>query len=242
MADQSSALATHVDKWHQRQPEMAVAEVFVPAAQRPLFRAWGALGNELLEACFEVADAGVARTKLAWWVQDLSAGEGARHPLARALRAAGAGEVPATLWRDFLLHATPLCAVAPESDDSDVDADLERLRPLAQALAVIEASVLGVAVDASADALAVHLYARRHLWRQSTADAALRPRAQRLLERFTVGGSSVLAACRARADRRRLRRLARHGDPQRARERSHWQTLWDSWRAAGAVARARGRA
>ncbi|MCX7041417.1 MAG: hypothetical protein NT117_01745, partial [Gammaproteobacteria bacterium] len=65
------AAAHFVGKWLQREPEMVFAEVFCPAADKPAFRAWGALLHELRESLFELSDPGVARIKTAWWAEEL---------------------------------------------------------------------------------------------------------------------------------------------------------------------------
>ena len=76
-----------VAKWHRREPEMALAEVFCPAATRARFRAWGALVTELREAVFELSDPRVTAVKAPWWAEELlrfAEGLG-RHPLAADL-------------------------------------------------------------------------------------------------------------------------------------------------------------
>ena len=96
-----------IAKWHRREPEMALAEVFCPPATRARFRAWGALVTELREAVFELSDPRVTAVKAPWWAEELlrfAEGLG-RHPLAADLATtppggggtAGVG-VP---WRDL---------------------------------------------------------------------------------------------------------------------------------------------
>ena len=57
------AIEHFVAKWHRREPEMALAEVFCPPEARARFRAWGALVHELREAAFELSDARVTAVK-----------------------------------------------------------------------------------------------------------------------------------------------------------------------------------
>jgi hypothetical protein len=63
----ADAIEHFVAKWHRREPEMALAEVFCAPEQRARFRAWGALVHELREAAFELSDARVTAVKSQWW-------------------------------------------------------------------------------------------------------------------------------------------------------------------------------
>ena len=67
----ADAIEHFVAKWHRREPEMALAEVFCAPEQRPRFRAWGALVHELREAAFELSDARVTAVKSQWWAEEL---------------------------------------------------------------------------------------------------------------------------------------------------------------------------
>ena len=60
-----------VAKWHRREPEMALVEVFCPPPLRPRFRAWGGLVTELREAVFELSDPRITAVKAPWWAEEL---------------------------------------------------------------------------------------------------------------------------------------------------------------------------
>lgn len=144
----------HVGKWHRREPEMALAEVFCPAAERQRFRAWGALLFELREAMFELSDARVAAVKCGWWAETLIAlqqGQG-RHPLTEVLLG-----VPAP-WPALAraLVALPHDAARP----SDTAEAVGHLLALSGALAEVEAGLFAAA-PAAAPAIAVHLLLQR---------------------------------------------------------------------------------
>ena len=82
------ALDSFVAKWRQRWPEWGVAEVFVPASQRPLALAWAALLQELTDAAWGGRDPRPGEAKLAWWGEELHGWtRGARrHPLGTELQ------------------------------------------------------------------------------------------------------------------------------------------------------------
>ncbi|HLS84125.1 MAG TPA: hypothetical protein VK016_05620 [Arenimonas sp.] len=181
----SGALGHFVGKWHQREPEMALADPFCPPAQRPHFRAWGALLHELREAAFELSDPSVTAGKCQWWAEALlalEAGEG-RHPVTTALVGAP-GE-----WRGL---AAALLAVAGEEPErpGDTAAALAQLMPLAEALAAAEAALFGA--DAAAPrAIAVHLLLQRLPEGLAAADQARLP--LHLLARHGLDAGSVAA-------------------------------------------------
>lgn len=144
----------HVDKWHRREPEMALAEVFCPAAEHQRFRAWGALQFELREAVFELSDPRVTAVKAGWWAETLLAlgkAQG-RHPLTEALL--GVTAPWSALARSVL--DTPQQPQRP----GDGEAALAGVRPLAQAIAEVEAALF-TARPAATDAVAVHLLLQR---------------------------------------------------------------------------------
>ncbi len=101
MSHVTDTFTSFEDKWLAACPENAVVAVFLPAAQRPLARAFGCLVHELCGAAFHIREPQVAAAKLAWWRQEL--GEAAygksSHPLTRALFAgAAARETDPALW------------------------------------------------------------------------------------------------------------------------------------------------
>lgn len=152
----ADAIDHFVAKWHRREPEMALAEVFCAPENRPRFRAWGALVHELREAAFELSDANVTAVKSQWWAEELlrlTQGQG-RHPISAVL------DAPSLPW-------TPLARALLEQaqiDNRPGDAAeaLVQVAPLAHALAEVEAALFGEPVAAdSAHAIAVHLLLQR---------------------------------------------------------------------------------
>lgn len=145
-----------IAKWHRREPEMALAEVFCPMEQRPRFRAWGALVTELREAVFELSDPRVTAVKAPWWAEELlrmDAGLG-RHPLAADL--AGAAGTP---WRE--LAGAVLRQVQADTRPADPAQALAQVWPLAEALAACESSLFAAATPSDARSVAVHLLLQR---------------------------------------------------------------------------------
>ena len=150
------AIEHFVAKWHRREPEMALAEVWCPPEARPRFRAWGALGHELREAAFELSDARVMAVKSQWWAEELvnlAQGRG-RHPISAVL---DARDVPWTALARALLEQAQI-----DTRPADPAQALGHVAPLARAMAQAEAAVFEQAADArSADALTVHLLLQR---------------------------------------------------------------------------------
>lgn len=87
-AHRDEALDSFLDKWRARWPEWAVAQVFVPPAQRETALAWAALIQELADAAWGGSDARPGEAKLAWWMEELQGwSKGVRrHPLGIALQ------------------------------------------------------------------------------------------------------------------------------------------------------------
>ncbi|MGQ0802196.1 MAG: hypothetical protein ACT4NL_19040 [Pseudomarimonas sp.] len=240
------ALQGFIDKWLAKEPEIALLEVFCPRPQRTVFRTWGALRSELVEVIFELSDAAVARTKLAWWITDLAAGEGGRHPLTRALFAEPKSvQVTSAHWHVLLSAAMPLL----ESDHApaNVDASASELLPFAQALGAIESELLDCHSDATS--IAWHLQIERSLrgllgvqreraripaeWRVEEGPEVIGSYARALLANVIASPKgSLLASFHHLQDQQRLRQLAGHGDPPRAVTISPWRGLLLGWRAA----------
>ena len=154
-APATDAIAHFVAKWHRREPEMALAEVFCPPDQRPRFRAWGALVHELREAAFELSDARVTAVKCQWWAEELAnlpQGRG-RHPISAELA------IPALAWTQLARAVIEQSML--DARPGDARAALEHMQPLAEALAKIEAGVFGHEAVPDATPLAVHLLLQR---------------------------------------------------------------------------------
>jgi phytoene synthase len=81
--------ATWVEQWLQARPEMRLVELYCRPARTPRARALGVLEYLLREAAFGMREPAIARSKLAWWVDELVACSrgAARHPVARELAA-----------------------------------------------------------------------------------------------------------------------------------------------------------
>ncbi|MBW8369020.1 MAG: hypothetical protein K0M70_14325 [Arenimonas sp.] len=248
-APPDDAIAHFVAKWHRREPEMALAEVFCAPGQRPRFRAWGALVHELREAAFELSDARVTAVKCQWWAEELAnlpQGRG-RHPISADIAA------PALPW-------TPLARALIEQsllDDrpGDASAALAHMQPLARALADVESGLFD-APPADTSAIAVHLLLQRLPQGLLAADqarlplnllarhgrtvaqvgagegeAVLRDWASALLDALPAASSSqpLFRRLRTGFDRVRLARLAagRGFAPPAAPA-----TVWRAWRIA----------
>lgn len=247
----AGAQAHFVAKWHRREPGMALAEPFCPAAERPRFRAWGALLTELREAVFELSDPRVTAVKAPWWAEELlrfDDGTG-RHPLAAEL--AGAPGVP---WR--ALAGAVLRQVQADALPADADDAIAQVQPLAAALAATETALFAAGVSPEPRAIAVHLLWQRlphglHdddrarlpmalLARHGVTPAQvaagegeplLRDWAGRLLDAHpgVVRGEPLFRRLRSGLDRVALRRLAagRGFTPEPAPV-----TVWRAWRLA----------
>ena len=149
------AIAHFVAKWHRREPEMALAEVFCPPDQRPRFRAWGALVHELREAAFELSDARVTAVKCQWWAEELAnlpQGRG-RHPISAEL---ALPQLPWTRLARALIEQSLV-----DERPGDARAALAHMQPLASALAEVEAGAFGHAAVPDTASLAVHLLLQR---------------------------------------------------------------------------------
>lgn len=243
--------AHFVAKWLQREPEMAFAEIFCPAADKPAFRAWGALLHELRESLFELSDPGVARIKTAWWAEEMiGLGQGRqRHPLGAEL-----------LGRDAPWSQLGRALLAFDTDPmraADTDEAVAALVPLAGAVLQVECRLFPARESAEASrSLSIHWLLQRlpeglasadqaripmHLLARHGITAAALPtaQAQALLRDWAdellsalppvLPGAALVRRSRAGFDRARLRTLASgkpFGPPPPP------STLWRAWRAA----------
>lgn len=151
------ALQGALDKWRAYWPEWAVAEVFVPAAQREQALAWFALRDELGEAAWGGSDPIPGDAKLGWWAEELDGwARGARrHPLGMALQS-----TPAP-WGN-LAACLPALRASRERP-RDLDAALFSLEPYAEALAGVAQQLFAATAPAPARSVVVSLLAERVL-------------------------------------------------------------------------------
>lgn len=149
------ALDSFLDKWRARWPEWAVAQVFVPPAQRVTALAWAALLQELTDAAWGGSDARPGEAKLAWWMEELQGWSKGirRHPLGSALQ-----RLPAP-WQT-LAAAIPSLRESRERPRDRADAQ-RATDDFAQAAATVEAALFDATVDASVAPLQATLLASR---------------------------------------------------------------------------------
>src|SRR5690606_4657087 len=135
----AAALEAFLDKWRARWPEWAIAEVFVPAAERGRALAWAALLQELRDAAWGGEDPRPGLAKLGWWQEELQGwGRGVRrHPLGIVLQ-----RVPAP-WAGLAaaLDSLPASRERP----GDVEEAFAGVAPFARAAAGVEQALFGVA-------------------------------------------------------------------------------------------------
>jgi len=212
-----------IAKWRERWPEWAIAEVFIPPAQRPLVGAWFALLQEFVLAAWAGREPAPGLAKLAWWQDELNgwAKGRRRHPLGEILLAK---PLP---WAQLAhaLNGLPISRdKVPESITAAVD-----LAPLARALTACEAALFGAApsTDSNCHPILLDLLTEQSLLRGDASAAArvlseraslpklaspLRPRR---LQSAILGG--------------RLRQLCRG---QSQRPLPAWRSLLSAWQAA----------
>lgn len=132
-----TALDSFLDKWRQRWPEWAVAEVFVPQRQRDLVVAWFALLQEFDDILNVEGDPTPADAKLGWWATELGdwAAHRSRHPLGRRLE-----PLPAP-WAQLAAALPDL--VGARGRPADREAAFAALGRYSAAVAAVEAVVLG---------------------------------------------------------------------------------------------------
>jgi len=233
--DGAQALAGFVDKWRARWPEWAIAEVFVPAAQRPAALAWAALQQELTDAAWGGSDPVPGQAKLGWWQEELVGwSRGARrHPLGAALQRAPAP------WAAL---AASLPSLAGSRDrPGDAEEAFAAVAPFADAVAAVDAALFAgrSPPDPDAGALVTAALLAGRLLLEGDAGVPLSllaragqadPRplwAARLRQRWPGAG----AASRPRRLWAALAR-ARLAQPDPAGPLAGWRALLTGWRAA----------
>ena len=235
MAEPTEALDNFIGKWRARWPEWAVAEVFLPPAQRDLARAWATLQQELTDAAWGGSDPTPGEAKLAWWQEELAGwGRGARrHPLGNVLQRQPAPWVG-------LAATLPSLAASRDRPGTTEDA-FASVRLFARAAAAVDAALAGSpAGDAHGELVAELVAATLLQWRLAQGEAGV-PLA--ILARAGEGDAGPLWAAELRRNwpahrapgrpRRLWAALARarlEADP--AKPPAGWRTLLTAWRAA----------
>ncbi len=223
------ALQGFTDKWLEKWPEWAVAEVFIPAEQRELARAWFCLRDELTEAAWGGEDPLPGEAKLGWWAEELDGwSRGAhRHPLGRVLQSKPVS------WEN-LAACLPALRASRERP-KDLDAALFSLEPYAEALAGVSQRLFDAQTPAPSRSVVISLLAERLLRHPGHAtplgDLDARGWAGKLLQQWPPPGQGSCAGrIHAALVRGRLQRFAAGTSPVLPR----FSALTKAWRAARA--------
>lgn len=223
------ALQGFTDKWLAQWPEWAVAEVFVPAEQRALARAWFSLRAEMTDAAWGGDDPRPGEAKLGWWMEELDGwSRGARrHPLGLALQPLAAP------WTN-LASCLPALRASRERP-RDMDAALFSLEPYAEAVAGIAQHLFDAQTPAPARSVVISLLAERLLRHADHAtplgDIDARGWASKLLQQWPPPGEGTFPGrIHAAIVRGRLQRFAVGKPPMLPR----LSALAIAWRAARA--------
>ena len=160
------ALQGFLGKWRARWPEWAIAETFIPEAQREVAQAWLALREEISEAAWGGKDPRPGDAKLGWWTEELMGwSRGARrHPLGQVLQKRAAP------WAE-LARALPSLAATREPA-RDMEAGLQRLVPYADAVSAVAQQLFKADVRAPVHNVAVSLMAERLLLAAADGDGS----------------------------------------------------------------------
>lgn len=221
------ALQGFLDKWRARWPEWAVAEAFVPEAQRERAQAWFALRDELSEAAWGGDDPRPGDAKLGWWAEELDGWSRGirRHPLGLALQKVAAP------W-DNLAMCLPALRASRERPAS-LDAALFALEPYAEAVAGVAQHLFESVAPAPARNVVVSLLAERVLRHPDgvtpLGDLDVRGWARGLLAQWPPpGDGNRPGRIHAAIVRGRLQRYANGKSPALGR----FAALATAWRAA----------
>lgn len=259
--DITAAPDSFIDKWLARWPEWAVAQVFVPQAQRRTLLAWAALQQELTDAAWGGQDARPGEAKLGWWQEELLGWSRGlrRHPLGSVLQ----GQID-----DWQILANVLPALRDSRErPADAAEAFAQVEVVARAFAGIDAALEAAlarnapcAAHGLNGALLVRhqlLHARlvasgegavplQELARAGQGDAVIMwARRVPALSPAPRGGGDATApdsagrsAATTRADIPRFRRVTATLARQRlqqgdvARPLPAWRALWTTWQAA----------
>jgi hypothetical protein len=215
------ALQSFLEKWQQAWPEWTIAEVFLPAKQHELARAWLALVGELADAAWSGEDATPGAAKLAWWAEELQGWSrgGRRHPLGMVL------QKQAVAWAD--LGALLPALAASRTLTGDLSSAVIALEPVARRLMEAAEQLFQCKTPAEAQDIAVLLLMQRAL-RMPASGVHGALTASGVLQQPRLDAGTRVERLQAVLLRERLRQRARGLETAGSR----WRCLWQCWRAA----------
>ena len=232
------ALESFLDKWRARWPEWAVAEAFVPPAQRPLALAWAALQQELTDAAWGGSDARPGEAKLAWWAEELVGWSRGmrRHPLGTVLQGRASG------W-PMLAAALPSLAASRERP-RDPDEAAASLAPLATAMARIDEELFGAATPGNGAGVVTAWLLQSRFQQVGDGHVPLSVQAvggdggaraawaRQLSGRPLPQGGTRVRRLWAALMQARVKQVRSTGQGDAAGGVAPWRVLWLAWRAA----------
>lgn len=137
----ADALSSFETKWALAHPELPLALRFASAPMRPFVSAFACLSYEIGHAAFHIVEPEVARSKLQWWAEELSAFASGkpRHPLTETLgNWPPLAELSAARWSAVIVGAMAQRESVPASSLADLLVGYRRLyAPLADIEAVL---------------------------------------------------------------------------------------------------------
>lgn len=213
--DTNQATRSFLEPWRAQWPEWALAEVFVPIAQRDVAVAWFALLKVFADAAWDGADPTPGLAKLAWWQEELRGwAKGARrHPLGELLQ-----PQPAP-WQALADAMSVLRHRELPRDPTDA---LLKLRDFDAAVCGIETALFGTTAGSTATTIAMLAPAALE---HAGAAAASHLQTTTQVRSPHSRPARLLAA----VVRLRLADAARTGQWRPA---GRWRSLWALWGAA----------
>jgi len=157
----ADAAASFEAKWALAHPELPLALRFAAAPMRPVVSAFACLAHEISHAAWHIVEPEVARSKLQWWAEELSAFAAGkpRHPLTMTLSTwPSMAGVTADAWSAVIAGALAQREMLPAAS---LDALLGGYRRVHGPLAVIEA-MLHPKLDVEASTQAANLMRALH--------------------------------------------------------------------------------